>query len=232
MKVEGSVFESAATRLRGSSWLSATPPGFANAIVDRCQWRAYATGEAVSYGGDTEGGIFGLGNGKLLAIPVLGAADVPPIHLVRAPYWFGINPLMNALPRNVSMVAHEPCIVALVPQHALTAILTERPEWWQWISLNLAEALALTSQIAADLLIHDSRRRCLAVLLRIAGCRSQGVGPCDAGVGQDELARMANMARQTAGNILREFEALGALKRGYRNITITDPVLLRAAVDN
>lgn len=231
VKPDGLDIQTAAALLRGSGWLSATPVAFADAIFDRCQWLAYPAGAIVSHGGDNEGGMFGLGRGEMLVTPSVGAADIPAIHVVCAPYWFGFNPLLNGLPRNVSMEAREPCIIALVPQQALTELLSERPEWWQWISLNLAEALALTSQIAAELLIPDSRRRCIAVLLRIAGCRKQGAGPNIANVGQAELAGMAHMARETAGATLRELEALGAVKLGYRNITIINPAVLRAAVD-
>jgi len=44
---------------------------------------------------------------------------------------------------------------------------------------------------------------------------------------QDELASMANVARVTAGLILRKFEKDGAIELAYRRIVVVDPDRLR-----
>lgn len=231
MKPDSSDIRAAAAVVRESGWLSLTAPDFRDAVLANCHWLGFDAGATISHGGDTDAGIFGLAGGTISVIPAVGASDTPTIHVFRPACWFGLNPLVGGAPRMVSMVARGPCILARLPPHTLAAVLSEQPQWWQWIALSVAESLAVASQIAADLLIQDSRRRCVAVLLRVAGCRKQGDDRCDAGVSQDELAGMANMSRQTAGTVLRELDAQGALELGYRTITITDPILLRAIVD-
>ena len=51
----------------------------------------------------------------------------------------------------------------------------------------------LSQLVASDMLIRDSRRRCLAALLRVADCRTGGPEPTTAELSQDELAAMANL---------------------------------------
>jgi CRP-like cAMP-binding protein len=121
--------------------------------------------------------------------------------------------------------------VALAPRHGLVALLAENPLWWRCIALHVCEAMDTASQIATDMLIPDSRRRCIAALLRIAGCRNVGTAPAKAAMTRDELAGMANLSRQTIGPILRDLAAAGLVEVGYRVIVLHDPAGLRAAVD-
>jgi CRP/FNR family transcriptional regulator, cyclic AMP receptor protein len=142
------------------------------------------------------------------------------IHIAPAPFWLGLNPLINHLPRLVSVTARSRCLVTRAPQHRLVALLAENPLWWRFNALQLLEAMWLASQIATDLLIPDSRRRCVAVLLRIAGRRDAGADPVKAVMTQDELAGMANLSRQTIGPILRTLAEDGHITASYRGITI------------
>lgn len=81
----------------------------------------------------------------------------------------------------------------------------------------------------------DSRRRCIAVLLRAAGQRSGDIRSApdshDVGVSQNALAAMSNMSRQTTGNLLRGLAAEGYLELGYRSIMLRDATGLRALLD-
>lgn len=217
--------------LQNNGWLSRTAPDFRDAMLAHAQWQRFESGETVSHGGDTSGGMFGLARGALTAIPAVGPPDTPAIHVCTAPYWFGSNPLNSNLPRSVSMIARTPGIVARLPQQALATMLAEHPHWWKWISLGVSEIFMLVSQIATDLLIRDSRRRCIAVLLRLADRRAHGDAAVVMEIGQDELAAMANMSRQTGGPILHALAAAGLVTAGYRNITVHDPAALRAIVD-
>ena len=86
----------------------------------------------------------------------------------------------------------------------------------------------LSQLVASDMLIRDSRRRCLAALLRVADCRTGGTEPTTAELSQDELAAMANLSRQTTCPILREFADAGLVTDGSRNIVLHDMAALRA----
>ena len=60
-----------------------------------------------------------------------------------------------------------------------------------------------------DLMIRDHVKRFIAILLRLGGCRSttQPVSvPIEVDVNQQDLAGMCNVARTTAGAILRKLK--------------------------
>ena len=150
----------------------------------------------------------GIARGAFSAIPAVGAPDAPVMHIGGAPFWFGTNPLLGGMARTMSVVAQSPCLVARVPQHVVAALLAENPERWRFITQLATEILNTALLVASDLLMRDSRRRCIAVLLRVAGCRTGNAVTGTAEMTQDELAAMANLSRQTIGPILR---ALGVL---------------------
>lgn len=77
---------------------------------------------------------------------------------------------------------------------------------------------------------RDHFKRFVAVLLRFANCRHvsprNGL-PVEVDISHDDLAHMANVARTTAGAILRGLEAEGHLALCYRRISILAPDALR-----
>jgi CRP-like cAMP-binding protein len=231
VKLSSSDIAEAALVLRARGWLSRTPPEFQDAVLDRCVWQNVDAGTSLTHGGDRAGAMYGIACGVIGITPAVGPADLPLINVVHAPYWFGILPVVSNAPRAVSVTARSQCLTAVVPQPALAALLAARPEWWQLMAMQALEHFGAAAQIASDLLIADSRRRCIAVLLRAAGCRSGGAATGDAGISQAELAAMANMSRQTTSIVLRDLAAQQLIALGYRGIAIRDAAALRACVD-
>ena len=81
-----------------------------------------------------------------------------------------------------------------------------------------------------DLMIRDHFKRFVAVLLRLGDCRlaDPPTGrPIEIDIVHEEIAYMANVARTTAGAILRKLEAEGHLALSYRRVSILAPAALR-----
>jgi CRP/FNR family cyclic AMP-dependent transcriptional regulator len=80
-------------------------------------------------------------------------------------------------------------------------------------------------------MIRDDFKRCVAILLRLGGCRRPGSpngAILDVHVNQTDLAHLANIARTTAGSILRSLASNGHIEHAYRHIRILAPDALRA----
>ena len=230
MRIAGDRISKGISVLQQKGWFSRTPPEFQAVVLARCNWDIFKAGETLIWGGDREGGIFGLAEGSVSVTSSTGAADVAPVHIVRPPFWFGLNPLVAGEARNVTVAARADVLVAQVPQHALAAILADNPEYWRLTGQLLIDTVAIAVQAVADLMLRDNKRRCIAVLLRIADCRNLGDTVVTADVGQEELAAMANMSRQTVGPILHELERSGLIALGYRSIVLHKPAALRNIV--
>ena len=89
----------------------------------------------------------------------------------------------------------------------------------------------LATQTAADLHIGDSTRRLCAVLLRVAERRHEGEGPVEIAISQLDLATMANMSRQTVGQVLKKIAEARIVSWTYRSITVLDAEALRCLVN-
>jgi CRP-like cAMP-binding protein len=79
-------------------------------------------------------------------------------------------------------------------------------------------------------MIRDHFKRFTAVLLRLGNCRQvspRNGQPVEVDISHEDLAHMANVARTTAGAILREMEAHGYVSLAYRRIEIRAPDALR-----
>lgn len=218
--------------MRQHGWLSRCPVAFQDALLARASWTRVDGGTTLTHGGDRAGGMYGVARGTVEVTPAVGPADLPIINIARGPFWFGILPTALDAPRAVAVTTRGRCDVAMVPQALLTSLLTAHPEWWQTMTAQALEHFNTAAQCAADLLIPDSRRRCIAVLLRAAGYRGGDAGVADAGIAHNELAAMANMSRQTCGGILRALAADGVIDLGYRSILIRDAAALQAILDD
>lgn len=224
--------QDAAAYLAGSGWLSQTSPDFTNALLEMVQWRRFGPGESIIHAGDSNADLLGLAMGTAALTSALGAADSPVAHIVTAPFWFGYAPLINHRTRILSCTARSPVLVAQVRQGALKQLLTEHPDSWQYIAVLAQSGTETALNIATDLMIRSSHRRCAATLLRIAGCRfADARPPAIAWTNQEELGGIANLARSTLNLILGKLESDGLISRGYNQIILHNPAALRAIAD-
>ena len=220
--------------LRTEGWLSLTPPEFRSAILSRCGWQSYDPGAPIQTGGEESGELIGLAQGVIEMRTILGPAETPIMHFAHPPFWFGYVPVFTDRPRRIAVSAKTKVWVGRVSQIDLSALLTERPQWWRHL-FYLAIVYGDVSQtVAADLLIRDSERRCAAVLLRLGGRRfptPDDKRPSEVQVTQSELAGAANLSRNSVGTMLHRLAARGLIELGYRGVTVVSPAALRALVD-
>lgn len=217
-------------------WLSTRPQDFRDAVLAQGRWRAYEPGAPINLGGDEEeGDLFGVASGSIEIATVFGPPGAPITHVAQAVFWLGYGPILSGQARRASVTARSAVWLARIPQAAVMALLAERPEWWRHIGVLALEYGDISANIAADLMIRDSERRCAAVLLRLAGCRfsdSPDAASFIATLTQDELAVMANLSRNSTGAVVRKLARLGLIEIGYGAITVRSPKGLRATVDS
>ena len=193
-------------------WLSHLPEPFQRAVLERSVLQKYKAGAWVYRRGDPSGGMYGLVQGSL-------AADIAPDgsgpclgYVLRPGTWLGDVSFFTHLPRQVSVQAKRTTELLYLPVHAMNAIASEDPFAWRYFALNGYEYQGRLAIAVADLVRRDHTKRFIAMLLHMGDCRLASPGtsePIELDVGQGELATLANVARTTAGAILRELENSG-----------------------
>jgi CRP-like cAMP-binding protein len=222
---------SAQAIIAGQGWLHLVPAGFREAVLERSLMMTAAAGETIYQVGDPPGGIYGLVSGSL-GVSIAPGEDGPYLaHFVRPGTWVGEGPVVTGGPRIVGLAVTRDCCLLHLPLQGLQEILFKDPTGWRWIALLTALHLETAIGAADDLMVRDHVQRCVAVLLRLGGCRRPGptdTGPVEVHVNQNDLARLANIARTTAGTVLRGLANEGHIEHTYRRIRIRAPAALRA----
>jgi CRP/FNR family cyclic AMP-dependent transcriptional regulator len=209
-------------------WLSHTPQPFQQAVLERCLLQDVKAGASIYTAGDPPGGMFGLVSGDL---SVLAGPGVRLPYIVRPGTWLGLTSALTGQPRRLSLCATRQSEVLHLPLPSIQEIVAQDPSAWRLFGLVTVGHIELAMGASDDLMIRDHVKRFIAILLRLGGCRSttQPVSvPIDVDVNQQDLAGMSNVARTTAGAILRKLEASGYVDLSYRHIRILAPDALRS----
>lgn len=223
-------FVSARAIVGGQGWLSLTPPSFRNAVLEHSRFVVAEAGKTIFQVGDPPGGLYGLVSGTLGVSIAPGERGPYLAHFAQPGTWLGEAAVITGRPRMVGLAATRTCHMLHLPLHALQEILTSDPAAWRFIALLTTLHLNIAIGAADDLMIRDHTKRLVAILLRLGGCRMPGElrdRPIDVHVNQNDLAHMANVARTTAGSVLRSLASQGHIEHAYRSIRILSPDALR-----
>lgn len=223
------------TVLSHRGWLAETPTDFTDAILANCHWREVLAGQAIQHAGDSKGVVTGVARGTVALSTALSTPDAPTMHIVHPGHWFGYVTLFGEAGLHNSIMARSDVVLAYFTHGALEQLLAGRPEWWRHVGrLGIMYGHGAINA-AGDLMIRDSRRRCIAAMLRIADCRFRdppGANAIEAPLSQDELAAVANLSRTSVSTILHDLGIEGLITIGYRSVILNDPAHLRRLVDD
>jgi len=212
-------------------WLSQTPLSFQRSVLDRCHLRHCKAGEPIYSIGDPPGGMFGLAAGGLNVSIAPNERGPYFTHVARPGSWFGEAAAFTGQPRRVGLAAARDSELLHLPLHGIREIVDNNPATWRFFALVTIGHLDVTIGAHDDLMIRDHVKRFIAVLLRLGGCRLSSPPdplPIEIDLSQEDIAFMSNVARTTAGAVLRKLEAMGHLEQSYRRIRLLAPDALRA----
>ncbi|WP_456777087.1 Crp/Fnr family transcriptional regulator [Bradyrhizobium sp. USDA 4369] len=180
--------------------------------------------------GDEPGGLFGLVEGGLgisIAPRELGPYTA---HFAMPGTWFGEGAVFTRQPRRVGLTTTRPTTMLHLPLHSVDEIIGCDPAAWRSLGLLTLEHLDLAMGGSDDLMIRNHVKRFVAVLLRLGDCRIANLEngqAIEVDLNHEDIAYMANVARTTAGAILRKLESNGHVTLSYRRICILAPDRLR-----
>ena len=210
------------------------PPLFRRTVLDRCKLQEFKAAATIYSVGDPPGGMNGLVAGSFALSIAPGERGPYVAHFARAGTWFGEAAAFTEQPRRISLAVTRDSEVLHLPLPAIREIVAADPGAWRFFGLAAIAHNDTAIGAADDLLIRDHFKRSVAVLLRLGGCRyptSPGPAPIEVDVSQEDFAAMTNVARTTAGTVLRTLEAAGHIEVAYRRVRIVAPEPLRAMLE-
>jgi CRP/FNR family transcriptional regulator, cyclic AMP receptor protein len=226
-----STLEAARKLMSGRGWLSQTPPSFGQSVLTRCLLQKFDAGATIYGSGDPPGGMYGLVSGAFSVSVVQGERGPYFAHFFGPGDWFGEGPAISGRTRIVGLSAVRETEVLYLSLRSVDEILREQPASWRFFAALTLGKLEVAMWAIDDLMMRDSFKRFVAVLLRLGGCRAAtppGEVPTVVHVSQEDLAAMANVSRSTANAILGRLEAEGHVRQSYRQIGIVSPDVLRS----
>lgn len=149
-------------------------------------------------------------------------------HLLLPGAWFGEMAMVRGL-RTIGVHATRAARVILVAMRDVEALVAQDARrWTQFAQLAVING-QLAMGAACDLMLRDTRKRCVATLLRLGGFR-HGVprpfSPVMLDITQTDLANMTNLSRNSVGAILRALKDRQCVDVEYGQLLITDPAKL------
>lgn len=216
-------------------WLSFTPQSFQGAVLDRCLLQTFKAGQPIYQVGDPVGGMYGLVSGGLSISIAPGERGPYFAHLAHPGTWFGEAAAITGQPRRVGLTATRDTQLLHIPLNGIYEITSKDSSTWRLFALVTIGHLDMAVGACDDLMARDHVKRCIAILLRLGGCRLPSPAdsaPVEIDVSHEEVAVLSNVARTTAGSVLRRLEALGYLEQSYRHIRILAPDAMRAMLSD
>lgn len=221
--------------LASEGWLSRCPDSFRQVMLDLAVVARFQSGQSLIVAGDPPGGLFGIASGTFELTPSAAMPDLMPIYHGGAGDWLGEGSVITGSERRATVTAMVPVVALHVELARLREQLAARPDWWRWIALLSSLVVDKATMIGADLAIRSGSARCIAVMLRTAGCRHVGPAPgvdVTAPVTHVSLAGMANVSRAYVSRLLAELGHAGLVRTGYRGIRLLDVPSLRRRLDS
>ncbi len=218
--------------LERSAWFRSAPASMQAQLIEAGRVERLAAGERLFTRGDFDDGLYCVLDGLMRIGAASSAGKEALLAVIEPVNWFGEIALFDNRPRTHDAYAERDSELFHVPRAALAALLERTPEYWHVFGLLLTQKLRLAfAAIEEAALLPAAQRVARRLLLMAGGYGEPGALRRVLKVPQEDLAMMLALSRQTINQVLKQFEAQGALKLGYAEIEIADVQKLSALAE-
>lgn len=212
-------------------WFASLPADLRDRLLDAATVRHVPSGTCLFRLHDEFDGLHCVLQG---AVEICGQGELhrDAVLIVMAPpQWFGEVALFGGLARTHSTEARGATTLLSVPARAIRSILDAEPAHWQHLGRLLAEKARALFRYTEELTQVPARPRLARRLLAMSNGNGMLVDSevlLRLHVSQEQLGAIVALTRQTISSLLREFQQLGVIRRGYNEIEILDLPALQA----
>jgi CRP-like cAMP-binding protein len=219
-------------RLGRSAWFRSAPAAMQSELIEAGRVERLVAGQRLFMRGDADDGLYGVLDGLVRIGAASSTGKEALLAVIEPVNWFGEIALFDNRPRTHDAYAERDSELFHAPRTALVALLERTPAYWHVFGLLLTQKLRLAfDAIEEAALLPAAQRVARRLLLMAGGYGEPGALRRVLKVPQEDLAMMLALSRQTINQVLKQFEAQGALKLGYAEIEIVDARKLGALAD-
>lgn len=209
--------------LRSGKWFAGLPEPLQDGLLDAGRLRTLGADERLFSRGEPPTGLFALLDGAMRVSGTSESGREALLALLEPPSWFGEISVFDGQPRTHDAISDGESLVVQVPQAPLLQLLDDHPLWWRDLGLLATGKLRLAFMAMEDMVLLPIAQR----LARRLSLMAEGYGERSGGrraveVSQDQLAMMVSTSRQTANQVLKEWEQKGLIRVSYGSIEILD----------
>ncbi|MDP2417876.1 MAG: Crp/Fnr family transcriptional regulator [Hydrogenophaga sp.] len=209
--------------LASDEWFAACSNELQDVLLRLGLLRQLEHGQSLFSRGDSADGLCCVMAGGLY----IGAISADGQHAELAylePYqWFGEIGLIDGLPRTHNAVADGETRVLVVPRRPLLDWLDAHPEHWRELARLVCQKLRVTFVVLEELALLPLEERIQRRLCLLAqGYGSRGAPRRRIRLGQEVLARMLGVSRQSVNKALKTLESRGFLRLHYGEIELLE----------
>jgi len=211
--------------LDGMGWLSQASGELRDEVKRRCDLINAREARALYGMGDPAGGIFGIVSGRLdLHLPLWGE-DRSLAHVAGPGWWIGDLAAVTGHPRRFDIAVRRDTQLLRLSRVEIGRICDRHPAMLQHMLMMSVANQGMAIDAAVALGLVEPLRRVSSCLLRVDRGGPGWNGRLE--LTQGELASIAKLSRRRTNAALRELEAAGALRLGYREIELLDRPALK-----
>lgn len=215
-----------------SAWFRSAPGALQAQLIEAGRVERLVAGQRLFSRGDADDGLYCVLDGLVRIGAASSTGKEALLAVIEPVNWFGEIALFDNRPRTHNAYAERDSELFHVPRAALATLLERTPAYWHAFGLLLTQKLRLAfDAIEEAALLPAAQRVARRLLLMAGGYGEPGALRRVLKVPQEDLAMMLALSRQTVNQVLKQFEAQGALKLGYAEIEIADVHKLSALAE-
>lgn len=219
--------------LQKSLWFNGLPHDAAQQLLREAVVRQLHTGQQLFLRGDVFDGIYCVVEGGLRLTGIAPDGQENLFSVISPPTWFGEIAFFDGLPRTHDAQAVGETVLLHVSPGRLNGLVQTDPQWAYRLAVLMAQKTRLlffALEASSRLDRQAKLARAIVMMITQGWTTVPDIGPTSAPLNQGSLAEMLGMTRQTVAAGLKALQEQGALRMGYRRVSVLDwPKLCQAA---
>ena len=205
-------------QLQRSPWLQRLPNSVASRILNAARPLELTAGSLIHAKGESCSGLYGLEHGSIQVGTVSAAGDELIMTRLHPGHWFGEIAVIDGGLRTHDTYTVQPSLIAWLDNNTLNQLCQSEPQYYYWLALLLCQHARASFSAIDQFLLLSPRQRLAQRILQLSQSEQNGIVP----MGQEALAALVGLSRQSVSKALGHWRRQGWIKVQYGTVQVLD----------